>query len=141
MCTTPEGHIKDAPEGEQDDAEAGDEHTPAQASRPRRSPPPALRPRHIHNRMQELDDAQLAIKKEWADLQATTHGPAQPRARDVRRRILNDEEAPAEPQAFGRASQNLVAVTLLLRSCPEPEALEARRIHQWLRTLLEEAAV
>jgi hypothetical protein len=41
---------------------------------------------------------------------------------------------------FRRASQNLAAAAMLLRSCPEPATSEERRVHQQLKTLLEAAA-
>jgi hypothetical protein len=141
MSGTPEGRVEDVAEGERPRTETANEHTPAQTARLRRSPPPITRPKSVHDRMQELDNAQLAIEKERAELRPGTSGTAQLRARDVHRRILNDEGAPAAPQVFARASQNLAAATLLLRGCPEPEAPEARKVHQKLRSLLEEAAV
>src|SRR5579859_6224480 len=91
--------------------------------------------------MQELDEFQHAIDKEREALRAAAGGPTLAHARDVHQRILDDEGAPPEPQVFSRASQNLAAATLLLRSCPEPDDPEARRVHQQLKALLEEAAV
>jgi hypothetical protein len=52
-------------------------------------------------------------------------GGARERARDVNRRIVEDRAV--EPLIFGRASQNVVAVTMLLHNMPEPSNLEARR--------------
>ena len=114
MCSTPEGHVEDIPENDQDDAPEGNEHMPAQASRLCRSPPPVPRPQQAYDRMRELDEFQCAINKERAALRAATGRPALAHARDVHRCILNDEGAPPEPQVFGRASQNLAAATLLL---------------------------
>jgi hypothetical protein len=45
------------------------------------------------------------------------------------------------PPLFRRASQNLAAVALLLRGCPEAATSEERRVHQQLKVLLEAAAV
>jgi hypothetical protein len=48
------------------------------------------------------------------------------------------EDAGAEPpSAFHRASQNLVAATILLRRMPEPSTTEGHRIHGEVRGLLE----
>jgi hypothetical protein len=44
------------------------------------------------------------------------------------------------PPLFWRASQNLAAAAMLLRSCPEPATSEERRVCQQLKTLLEAAA-
>jgi hypothetical protein len=44
------------------------------------------------------------------------------------------------PLLFRRASQNLAAAAMLLRSCPKPATSEERRVHQQLKTLLEAAA-
>jgi hypothetical protein len=44
------------------------------------------------------------------------------------------------PPLFRRASQNLAAAAMLLRSCPEPATSEERRVRQELKTLLEAAA-
>jgi hypothetical protein len=43
------------------------------------------------------------------------------------------------PPLFWRASQNLAAAAMLLRSCPEPATSEERRVRQQLKTLLEAA--
>jgi tyrosyl-tRNA synthetase len=57
---------------------------------------------------------------------ARAHGRgAQERARDVNRRIVEDRAV--EPPVFDRASQNIVAATMLLRNMSEPSNLETRR--------------
>jgi hypothetical protein len=45
------------------------------------------------------------------------------------------------PPLFRRASQNLAAAAMLLRSCPEPATSEERHVRQQLKTLLEAAAM
>jgi hypothetical protein len=45
------------------------------------------------------------------------------------------------PPAFHKASQNLAAAAILLRTMPEPSTTEGRRIHGEIRGLLECAAV
>jgi hypothetical protein len=48
-------------------------------------------------------------------------------------------DADASP-LFRRVSQNLAAVAMLLRGCPEPATSEERRVRQQLKALLEAAA-
>jgi tyrosyl-tRNA synthetase len=66
-------------------------------------------------------------------------GGAQERARDVNRRIVEDQAG--EAPVFGRASQNLIAVAMLLRNMPEPSNPEARRARDEIRGLLKTAAM
>jgi hypothetical protein len=58
------------------------------------------------------------------------------KARDVHRRIMEDAEAEA-PLAFHRASQNLIATAILLRTMLEPSTTEGRQIHSEIWGLLE----
>ena len=58
-------------------------------------------------------------------------------ARDVNRRIIEDDEALAH---FTRASQNIAAIAALLRGFLEPMTTEDRRAHHQIRMLLERAA-
>jgi hypothetical protein len=52
-----------------------------------------------------------------------------------------DANADADaPPILWRASQNLAAVAMLLRGCPELATSEERRVHQQLKALLEAAA-
>jgi hypothetical protein len=51
-------------------------------------------------------------------------GGARERARDINRHIVEDRAV--EPPVFGRASQNMVAATMLLRNMPKPSNPEAR---------------
>jgi hypothetical protein len=62
------------------------------------------------------------------------------RAHDVQRRI-NEDEGGEQPLVFNRASQNIVAAEILLRTMPEPSTLEGRWVHDELRGLLECVAV
>jgi len=67
-------------------------------------------------------------------------GAAKRRARDVNRRIVEDEGGD-NPPVFSTASQNVIAAALLLRAMPEPSTPEGRRVRQGLRGLLEQAVV
>jgi hypothetical protein len=66
-------------------------------------------------------------------------GRARERARDVNRHI--DEDRVIDPPVFARASQNIVATTMLLRNMPEPSNPDARRARDEIRELLETAAI
>ena len=46
-----------------------------------------------------------------------------------------------QPLVFSTASQNVMAVALLLRAMPEPSTPEGRRVRQGLRGLLEQVVV
>jgi hypothetical protein len=78
------------------------------------------------------------IEQEWAG--RTLVGGARHRARDVRRRIVDDARARLPP-AFSGVGQNLAAAAMLLRAMPEPSTTEGRRIQGELKGLLEDAAV
>jgi hypothetical protein len=54
-------------------------------------------------------------------------GAARCRAHDVYRRI-NDDEGGNQPPAFARASQNIAAMAILLRTMPEPSTAEGRQV-------------
>jgi len=54
-------------------------------------------------------------------------GEARRRARDVNRRITEDEGGD-NPPVFSTASQNVMAAALLLRAMPEPSTPEGRRV-------------
>ena len=67
-------------------------------------------------------------------------GAARHRARDVNRRIVEDERGD-NPPVFSTASQNVMAAALLLRAMHEPSTPEGRRVRQGLRGLLVQAVV
>jgi hypothetical protein len=72
-------------------------------------------------------------------------GPARGPARDNNRRANEGANVGANadadtPPLFRRASQNLAAVSMLLRGCPEAATSEERRVHQQLKVLLKAAA-
>ena len=67
-------------------------------------------------------------------------GGARARSRDVQNRIIEDAGAD-QPPVFNRASQNLAAAAILLRTMPEPSTPEGRRIRGEIKGLLEHAAV
>jgi hypothetical protein len=78
------------------------------------------------------------IEQEWAGW--ALNGGARHRARDVRRRIVDDARA-GLPPAFSGVGQNLAAAAMLLRTMPEPSTTEGRRIQGEPKDLLEDAAV
>jgi hypothetical protein len=67
-------------------------------------------------------------------------GTARRRAHDVHRRMC-DDDGDDHPPLFSRASQNITAVTILLRTMPEPSTPEGQQAHKELHALLEHAAV
>jgi hypothetical protein len=67
-------------------------------------------------------------------------GVARRKARDAYRRINNDEGG-EQPPPFARASQNVAATAILLRTMPAPSTAEGRQVHDELRGLLEGVAV
>jgi hypothetical protein len=66
-------------------------------------------------------------------------GGARERARDVNRCIVEDRAV--NPPIFGRASQNVVAVAMLLCNMPEPSNPDAHRARDEIRGLLETATM
>ena len=54
---------------------------------------------------------------------------------------INDDEGDDRPPIFNRASQNVVAVAMLVRVMPEPSTPEGRRVRGELWDLLETAVV
>jgi hypothetical protein len=66
-------------------------------------------------------------------------GGAQERAHDVNRRVIEDRVG--EPLVFNRASQNVVAATMLLRNMLKPSTPEAHRARDEIRGLLEVVAL
>jgi hypothetical protein len=67
-------------------------------------------------------------------------GAARHKARNVNRRINNDEGGD-QPLFFARASQNITAVAILLWTMLESSTVEGRQVRNKLRGLLECAAV
>jgi hypothetical protein len=65
---------------------------------------------------------------------------ARHRAHDVHRHICDDDDGD-HPPLFAQASQNVVAIAILLRMMPEPSTPEGRQAHKELCALLEHAAV
>jgi tyrosyl-tRNA synthetase len=61
---------------------------------------------------------------EWERVTRAHGGGAQERARDVNRRIIEDQAS--GPPVFNRASQNIAAVAMLLRNMPKPSIPKAR---------------
>ena len=56
-------------------------------------------------------------------------------------RRINNDEASEQPPIFNRASQNIVAVAMLVRAMPEPSTTEGQWVRSELRDLLETAVV
>jgi hypothetical protein len=67
-------------------------------------------------------------------------GLARHRARDAYCRINNDEGG-EQPPPFARASQNVAATAILLRTMPAPSIVKGRQVRDELRGLLECATV
>jgi hypothetical protein len=67
-------------------------------------------------------------------------GVAQRRARDVYRRINNDERGD-QPPPFARDSQNVTMVIILLRTMLVPTTMEGQQVRDELHRLIECAAV
>ena len=62
------------------------------------------------------------------DQQHPHGGGARGCARDVYRQIVGDEEPEPLVSSFHRASQNIMAATMLLRNMPKPSNSQARHI-------------
>jgi DNA-binding transcriptional MerR regulator len=97
--------------------------------------------RELQDRLdEERENLRLLHQTLEHERAARAHGGgARERARDVNRRIVEDRAV--EPPVFGRASQNVVAATMLLRNMPEPSNPEARRARDEIRELLETVAM
>ena len=54
---------------------------------------------------------------------------------------IHDNEGSEQPLVFNRASQNVVAVAMLVRVMPEPSTPEGRRVRGELWDLLETTVV
>jgi hypothetical protein len=67
-------------------------------------------------------------------------GAARRRARDVYH-CTNNDKGDDQPPLFARASQNVIAAAILLRTTSEPSTGEGRQVHNELRGLLECATV
>jgi hypothetical protein len=123
-----------------------DGNTPLDASdgkaQERNQAPPRLRLEQLWERKKELEEARLQLEQEHAKLEREIGRRGDGRrayanARDVNRRILEDDEG---PPLFARASQNVTATAALLEGLLKPAVPEAHRAHHKLRTLLERAA-
>jgi cell division protein FtsI/penicillin-binding protein 2 len=91
----------------------------------------------LNEEQENLCLLQQTLERERA---AHTRGEgARERARDVNRRIIEDQAG--EPLVFNQASQNVVAATMLLRNMPEPSTPETRRARDEIRGLLKDAAM
>jgi hypothetical protein len=98
----------------------------------------------IHELQDRLDEERenLRLLQQTLEHERATrahNGGARERARDINHRIIEDQAV--EPPIFGRASQNVVAATMLLRNMPEPSNPEACRAHDEIQGLLEMAAM
>jgi hypothetical protein len=97
--------------------------------------PLALQPGESHLHLEQLQELKRKVEEEHlqlAQLYATIEGErkshnikaAHLRAHDVQRRICNDGRDEQLPP-FAQASQNVMAIVILLRGMLEPSALEA----------------
>lgn len=143
-------------------AEGGDaavgrgDYTPPQqallAEHPRNQATMSAPEGHQRAELGQLQDLEAKLKEDRQQLQQlqTTlereqtgrgdGGVARLRARDVQRRI-NEDQRGEQPPFLARASQNIAAAAILLWSMPEPPTSEGRRVHDELRGLLECAVV
>jgi hypothetical protein len=80
----------------------------------------------LQDRLEEERENLCLLQQTLEQERATRahNGGARERARDINRRIIEDQAG--EPSVFGRASQNVVVATMLLRNMPEPSNPEAR---------------
>jgi hypothetical protein len=90
----------------------------------------------------EIDEAHLQLEQEHDELEREIgrrgdSGHARAAARDINRRILEDDEG---APLFVRLSLNVAAVAALLEGLPKPATPEGRHAHNQLCTLLERAA-
>jgi hypothetical protein len=92
----------------------------------------------LDEEMERLMQLQQNLEQEWAG--RALAGGARHRAQDVQCRIIDDARA-GLPPTFNRASQNLAAAAMLLRTMPEPSTTEGRRVRGELKDLLENAIV
>jgi hypothetical protein len=91
----------------------------------------------LDEEQENLDLLQQTLKHERAE--RALGGRAHERARDVNRRI--NEHRVVDPPVFARASQNVVAATMLLRNMPEPSNPDARWARDEIQELLETTAM
>lgn len=99
----------------------------------------------LHEIQAKLDEEQKRLIQLWQVLEKETvgqalYGGARAKSCDVYRRIVEDTGA-EQPLVFNRASQNLVAVAILLRIMLEPSTTEVRRVQGEIESLLECVAV
>jgi hypothetical protein len=97
--------------------------------------------RELQDRLDE-EQENLHLLQQTLERERAAHahgGRARERARDVNRLI--DEDRVVDPSVFARASQNVIAATMLLRNMPEPSNPDARRARDEIRELLETAAM
>ena len=104
--------------------------------------PPYLRVEQLKARHLELEEAQLQLEQERAELDREIEhhgdgGRARAMAHDMNRRIIEDDQVFPH---FARASQNIAAAAALLRGPLGPATPEDRWAHREIRTLLERAA-
>jgi hypothetical protein len=90
----------------------------------------------------EREEARLQIEQKRAELEREIgrrgdEGCARVIARDINRRILEDDEG---PPCFARTRQNIAAMAALLEGLPNQALPKGRHGHQKLRTLIERTA-
>ena len=111
MAGTPEGYIESIHEGEPTPTDDLDDEVEGDAGAP-----PHLWVEQLRERHQELEEARLQLEQKRAELEQEIErhgdgGRARAVARDVNRRIIEDDEALPH---FTRASQNVAAMAALL---------------------------
>lgn len=128
-------------DGDGDSSERSGEHTPigVAAERARGSvvPPPVGQLQPHLEQLRELERTHEEERRQLEQLLAALRqepgdrgdgGAAWRRARHVNRRICNDD-GNEPPPPFTRASKNVAAAAILLRSMPEPSTSEGRQAH------------
>ena len=103
--------------------------------------PPHLRVEQLRGRHQGLQEARLQLEQESAELELEIErhgdgGCARALARDVNRRIIEDDE---NLPHFTWASQSIATIVALLRGLLRLATPKDRWAHHKIRTLLERA--
>ena len=137
MVGTPEGYIESIHEGGATPTDDLDDEVEGDAGAP-----PRLRVEQLKARHQEIEEARLQLEQECMELEREIErhedgGHARAMARNMNRRIIEDDEALPH---FTRASQNIATTAALLQGLLGPATLEDHRAHHKIRTLIDRAA-
>ena len=138
MAGTPKGYIESIHEGGATPTDDLDGKVKGDVGAP-----PCLWVKQLRVQHQELEEARLQLEQKRAELEREIErhedgGRARVVARDVNRRIIEDDEALPH---FTHASQNIIARAALLMGLLGPMTPEDRWAHHEIRMLLERAVV